>query len=149
MEEFTVRTADGTLTIALEELYGFPDRTDHWGGYSARGALTIHIGPYHVERGVLWFSTGEVWDFYTQLQKAYDDLNGEAHFESSEGQLQFAVRPRDAYLLAGKYQELAMPEETTTRLHFVARGDQSYLPETLVELSRFVATYGDNRGVPR
>jgi hypothetical protein len=52
MEDFTVRTADGTLKITLEKLHGFPDRTGPYGGYDAQGTLTIHISPYHVEQGL-------------------------------------------------------------------------------------------------
>jgi hypothetical protein len=150
MEEFTVRTAEGTLQVTVEEVYGFPDRTSHFGGYDVRGVVTIHLGPYHVDQGCLWFSTGEVWQFYTDLQKAYDDLTGSARFCSSDGQLQFALRLiRGGGTLEGKYQEKVIPEAEATRLYFVARNDQTYLVDTLRELSAFVGTYGDLRGLHR
>jgi hypothetical protein len=71
----------------------------------------------------MWLSTGEVWEFYAQLQKACDDLKDEARFHSTDGQLQFTVTPAGGALLAGKYQERATAEEATTRLYFVAHGD--------------------------
>jgi hypothetical protein len=144
MDEFTLTTGSDSLQISLDEVYGFPDRTSHFGGYDARGTVTLHCGAYHV-RGLLWFSTGEVWQFYTELRKAYDDLKGEALFRSSEGNLNFTVSFTrfGHWTLEGDYQEHL---HLNSRLRFEMTSDQTYLVETLAQLSEFVAKYGDNRG---
>lgn len=144
MEEFTLRADEDWVRIGLEEVYHFPEHTSHFGGYDVRGVVAIACRAYHV-RGPLWFSTGEVWQFYIQLQKAYDELAGEARFRSSEGNLDFTLRftSRGHWTLEGVYQERL---DISTRLLFEMESDQSYLVEPLAQLAQLVAMYGDNRG---
>lgn len=145
MDEFTISTSEDRVRISLEEVYGFPDRTSHFGGYDVRGVVAIHCGIYHI-RGPLWFSTGEVWQFYTQVQRAYDELAGEARFCSSERNMDFTLRftTHGHWTLEGVYQEHL---DIATRLLFEMESDQSYLVETLTQLRHLVAVYGDNRGL--
>lgn len=145
MEGFEIRKGFDFIHIWPEEIFGFPDHTSHYGGYEARGQVEICCGFYRV-RGPLWFSTGEVWQFYTELLKAYNDLDGMAQFKSSEDNLVFAVTFKsDGHMaLKGKYQENPAYE---TWLQFEVRSDQSYLIEPLAQLAAIVAHYGDMRGV--
>jgi hypothetical protein len=144
VEVFTLRASERSLQVGLDEVYGFPDHTSSFGGYDVRGTVAIDGGAYQV-RGPLWFSTGEVWQFSTDLRAAYDALAGQARFCSSEGNLDFTLTfaPRGHWLLEGVYQENV---QYPTRLLFTLEGDQSYLVDTLAQLADFVATYGDNRG---
>lgn len=141
VEVFTLRASGGSVQICLDEVFGFPSRTSHFGGYDARGTVAIDCGAYHV-RGPLWFSTGEVWQFYTDLRTAYDALTGQVRFCSSEGNLNFTLRftTRGHWTLEGVYQEHL---HLTTRLVFTLESDQSYLVHVLAQLAHFVATYGD------
>jgi hypothetical protein len=144
VEVFTLRAGEDTVQVCLDEVFGFPAHTSHFGGYDAWGTVAIDFGAYHV-RGPLWFSTGEVWQFSTQLRTAYDALTGQARFCSSEDNLDFTLRftPRGHWILEGVYQEhLHLP----TRLLFALESDQSYLVDTLAQLADFVAIYGDSRG---
>jgi hypothetical protein len=147
MDEFKISAGADWVRISFDEVYGFPNLTSNFGGYDVRGVVTIRCGAYHV-RGALWFSTGEVWEFYSALKKAYDDLAGEARFGSSEGNLNFTIRftPRGHWTLEGNYQA---EHHNPTKLFFELEGDQSYLNETLKQLADIVATYGDNRGIQR
>lgn len=145
MDEFTLRGGGDSLQVCLEEVYGFPDRTSVFGGYDVLGTVVIRCGAYSV-RGPLWFSTGEVWKFSTQLRRAYDELTGEARFRSSEGNLDFTLRfnARGHWALLGVYQE---HHTVDTRLVFAMESEQSYLVETLAQLAQVVAAYGDNGGL--
>jgi hypothetical protein len=131
----------------VDELYGFPDRTDYYGGYDTESNVEIKCGAYRAI-GVIPVSTGEIWQFFSELQNAYRTLHGEAHFHSYEGNLDFvlAFGGQGHWTLEGTYQEhLHLP----TQLRFQIEGDQSYLPTTLTQLAQFVAKYGDNFGIPR
>lgn len=147
MDEFTLSAGEDSVRICLEDVFGFPDHTSHFGGYDARGVVVIHCGAYQVQ-GPLWFSTGEVWQFYTELRSAYDDLSGQARFCSSEGNLDFTIRftTRGHWSLEGTYQEHL---HVNSRLVFQMASDQTYLVETLAQLAHFVTTYGDNQGQRR
>lgn len=142
--EMTLGGSD-LLHLWLEEVYEFPERTSYFGGYDARGTVAIHCGPFRVHDS-LSFSTGEVWQFYTELLKAYNDLAGEARFRSSEGNLEFTLRFGwgGHFLLKGTYQAVL---DMGGRLQFDMGSDQSYLAKPLAQLAQFVAKYGDNRGL--
>jgi hypothetical protein len=145
VDGFEIRTGGDFIRLCLEEVFEFPNRTSFFGGYDARGRVDIQRGPYHAY-GSLWFSTGEIWQFYTELLKVYDDLTGEARFRSSEGQLEFTITFRFGghLTIEGVYQEVSVD---STRLLFKTGSDQSYLIEPLAQLAEFVAKYGDNRGL--
>lgn len=145
MDGFEIRTGGDFIRVCLEKVFDFPDRTSHFGGYDALGRVDIQCGTFRAY-GSLWFSTGEVWQFYTELLKAYNELAGEAQFRSSEGQLEFTIRFRFGghLTIEGMYQEVSVD---STQLLFRMGSDQSYLIEPLAELAQFVAKYGDNRGL--
>ena len=145
MDGFEIRTGGDFIRVCLEEVFEFPNRTSFFGGYDARGRVDIQCGPYRAY-GSLWFSTGEVWQFYTELLKAYNDLAGEARFRSGEGQLALTItfRRRGHLTIEGIYREDFI---NGTQLLFEIESDQSYLIEPLAQLAQFVAMYGDNRGL--
>jgi hypothetical protein len=147
MDEFTISTGHDWLRLTFDQVYRFPEHTSHFGGYDVGGMLTLRCGAYHVH-GSLSLSTGEVWEFYSALREAYEALAGEAQFHSSEGNLKFTLRftTRGHWILEGKYQER---DDIPTKLTFEMEGEQSYLNETIRQLANIVATYGDNRGIPR
>lgn len=145
MEGFEIRTGSDFIHVCLDEVFGFPDRTCHYGGYEAQGTVGIQCGSYRAH-GSLWFSTGEVWQFYSELLRAYDDLSGEARFRSNEGNFELVVTftSRGHLTIEGMYQENL---GNSTGLQFEIESDQSYLTEPLAELAQFVTKYGDNRGL--
>jgi hypothetical protein len=145
MEGFEIRVGFDFIHVWPEEVFGFPDQPRYFGGYDAQGRVEIQCGPYHVY-GSLEFSTGDIWEFYTELLKAYNDLAGKAVFQSGEGNLQFTItfRSRGHLTMVGMYQAIL---GSGTQLLFEMNCDQSYLIEPLAQLAEFVAKYGDNRGL--
>jgi hypothetical protein len=146
-DAFEIRIGSDFIRLALERVWGFPHRTCAWGGYDAQGWVDIQCGPYRVH-GPLWFSTGEVWQFYDELRRTYDELSGQARFHSYEDNLMFTLMftARGQVTIRGVYQ--ARPDNDS-RLDFELVTDQSYLAEPLDQLAQFIAKYGDNRGVHR
>ncbi len=150
MEGFTLRSVRDMVQVRLNKVHGFPDTTSHFGGYDAEGTVDIWCDPYHV-RAPFWFSTGRVWQFFQELQQAYTQLAGSARFHSTEDELDFTLTfptaplsARGFWVLEGAYRH---DLRYRTQLLFEMSNDQSYLIDTLAQLSRFVARYGDNRGV--
>ncbi len=147
VDGFEIRVAGDFIRLWIEEMSGFPDHTSYLGGYDAHGVVDIKCGPYRVHDS-LWFSTGEVWQFYTELQKAYNDLAGQARFRSDEENLDFtlAFTGRGHFVIAGVYRQYF---SNNTLLQFEIESEQSYLIKPLAQLAAVVAKYGDNRGIKR
>ena len=145
LNEFVVAGKQGFIRIKCNEVIGFPKETSHFGGYDAEGITEIKSGNYFVN-GELWFSTGQVFEFYTQLQKCYHELKGKATFSSSEKNLKFEldINKLGQIIIQGYFQELASEENI---LQFEFESDQSYLEQTLQELKKIVDHYGGLKGV--
>jgi len=144
MDSFSVRGFNGFLEVGIEKIFGFPDQTSHFGGYDTESRVKVESNGFSVD-GKLWLSTGEVFDFYTSLRQAHEKLNGSAKFESSEGNLLFAIN----YELLGRVSiqgEFRDNKQEDNFLRFEIFSDQSYLNRTLVELTQFIRKYGDNSG---
>ncbi|WP_047155482.1 WapI family immunity protein [Aneurinibacillus tyrosinisolvens] len=145
MEGFILKGEQGYLQLHLDEVYGFPEQTSHFGGYDAEGTLEIKSNNYFV-RGKLWFTTGEVCSFYEQLGRAYDLFSGEATFSSSEVNLEFKITfdSRGHAVFKGYFKEL---HHLDNELKFEIESDQSYFESTLADLKKFVQKYGGLKGV--
>ncbi|WP_139997450.1 hypothetical protein [Paenibacillus paridis] len=146
MKGFVIRGKLGCyLQITLDELFGFPKTTSHFGGYDVKGTVEIKSGSYFV-MGELWFSTGEIYLFYNQLVQCYKDLEGVAKFCSSETNLEFEIkfRNRGQVFIQGAYKEF---ESLDNELKFEIESNQSFYLETLEGLREIVNLYGDLKGV--
>ncbi len=116
MEDIAIRAGTDSIWLRMDRVYGFPDSTSFFGGYECDEMLEIRCGHFLVY-GALVFSTGQVWQLYTDLRKAYDALSGEARFVSSEGNLEFTIRfgSRGYWGLLGTYRE---DEPSRNKLEF-------------------------------
>ena len=145
MNGFTITGKRGFIRIELQNASGFPKDTSHFGGYEAEGIIEIKSGNYYIF-GELWFTTGDVYDFYKQLDKCYRELNGIAVFSNYENSLELEVvfNRLGQVVIQGSFQEKAYVEN---ELQFEIESDQSFLTSTLEELRKFVDHYGDSKGV--
>lgn len=87
MNEFTIAGKQGFVRIELNEVFGFPNQTSYLGGYDVQGKIEIKSGNYYVKDAELWFSTGQIYKFFMELQKCYNHLKGGATFSESENAL--------------------------------------------------------------
>ncbi|MGL1889094.1 MAG: hypothetical protein OCD76_21455 [Reichenbachiella sp.] len=144
-EEFLLKAENGFVRIALSNIYGYPNETCHWGGYDTKSTIEIVCSNYKV-LGELYISTGEIYNFYQNLQKCHKSLSGEAYLRSYESNLEMKlVFDNLGHVeISGTFQEVHMER---TELKFELETDQSYLTQTLTELSNIHDKYGDNKGV--
>jgi hypothetical protein len=145
MNGFTIKGKQGFIRIELQNASGFPKETSHFGGYDAEGIVEIKSGNYHV-LGEIWFTTGDIYEFYKQLDECYRQLKGMAVFWNYETSLKLEVgfNHLGQVVLQGYFKEKAHMEN---ELQFEMESDQSFLSSTLGELRKFVDHYGDSKGI--
>jgi len=146
MHEFVLRGKEGSFAqITIEEVFGFPNMTSHFGGYDARGTVEIKSGNYYV-KGELWFSTGEAYQFYNQLVRCWADLDGVATFINHEANLNLEVKfnNRGQCAIVGYFKEFAHEDN---ELKFEIESNQSFFVETLDGLKKVVNHYGGLKGI--
>lgn len=145
MEQFSIKGYNGHFEIELVEVFGFPDRTSPWGGYDVRGSFRIKINEYSAY-GELWFSTGEIYQLYHDLQKFYDTLNGTVRFNTYEYNLEFEILiDKSGHItIQGRY---IATHTRHNELLFEIVSDQSFVGNTLAELQRIVQKYGTKEGI--
>lgn len=148
MNDFIVRGKQGCfLRITLNDVIGFPETTSHFGGYDVKGIVDIKSGSYYV-KGELWFTTGETYEFFNQLDRCYSDLQGVAVFCSSEANLKFEVKfiNLGQVVIEGYFKEFY---DRDNELKFEIESNQSFFVETLDGLRKIATMYGDQKGVNR
>ncbi|GBG58439.1 hypothetical protein SPFL3102_02161 [Sporomusaceae bacterium FL31] len=96
--------------------------------------------------GELYFSTGQVYTFYHQLNHAYENLSGKVVFineydKTLEVKIEFDDKGR--VLITGRYQEFTHENNV---LIFEISSDQTYFFATIQELRTIVKKYGGLKG---
>jgi hypothetical protein len=142
---FRIPGQDGFIEIHLDEIFGFPEKTSHFGGYDVKGTVHIKSNGYSIKDN-LWFSTGKLYNFYHELSICYDKLEGSAKFISSEANLDFSMFfDKSGFVkINGIY---VANYAINNRLEFEIKSDQSYLKESISQLKKIVIKYGDNKGI--
>jgi len=148
VNEFEIEGKMGFIRIEFIEVFGFPEQTCYLGGYEVKGKVEIKSGNYYVKDAELWFSTGQVYEFFVQLHKCYFDLKGGVTFLESENNFKFdlSFNGLGQINIRGYFQELASEENI---LQFEFDSEQSYLATTLHQLKGIVDYYGDLKGMER
>lgn len=146
MDEFMIGGRDGYIRITLDEVLGFPHETSFYGGYDVKGKLDIQSGNYYVKGAEVWFTTGQVFQLYVELQEMNRQLLGRASFTNAESDFEFALEMTrlGQITIHGRFKELPSEENV---LHFAFESDQSYFDSTLKSLKTIVVHYGDMKGV--
>ncbi|KAF5062087.1 hypothetical protein DSECCO2_308390 [anaerobic digester metagenome] len=81
MEIFSLKGYENEkISLELNEVLGFPDTTSYEGGYDIICTLTINVGCYNVICEEYYSATGAVYNFSNELQKCYDNLEGQAEY---------------------------------------------------------------------
>jgi hypothetical protein len=133
------------IKLQIAEVYGFPDEIAYGGGYGAKGILEIQVGSYKVCANH-YFTTGELYNFYCQLQKSYDNIFGEAILQNIERELQLQILfdKTGKVLVLGEFQ--ARPD-MRTKLCFELHSDQSVIGIMLKDLKYICQVFGDVNGI--
>ncbi len=144
MERFTIKGNDGFIKIGIKEVFGFPNKTSHTGGYDCMADIEINIPGYRAT-GDFYTSTGELFEFFSSLKQGQENLNGIAEYLTLEGNLNINV----TYNELGQVRILGFFQQSMhieTLLKFEISSDQSYIKYTLDELEILVKKYGDLKG---
>lgn len=147
MESFNIIGKKGYVLIKFLEVYGFPDSTSFAGGYDVKGSIEIKSGGYSA-CGELWFSTGEIYNFFSGLIKCHKELNGRVEFLTTETNLKMSVDfdKLGHVIISGEYVERY---DEYNKLTFEIFSDQSYLQETISDLNVIVKKYGGLKGISK
>lgn len=144
-DEFLLRADNGFIHIKFETVFGFPDKTSHWGGYDTKSIIEIVTGSYSA-KGQLYISTGNFYDFFVKLKECYQKLTGEATLESYEKNLKLNIvfDGLGHARIVGTYQEYYHDKN---KLEFDLKSDQTYLYQSVAMLEYVYDKYGDNKGI--
>ncbi len=147
-ELFVIQGESGNyLQVAFREVYGFPESTCSWGGYELRSALEIKSGGFYV-KSILFRSTGELYELYQQLLLCNKSLTGSASYITYENNLtMIAEYDNTGHVnISGRFAEQLGPDNALT---FEFATDQTFIQQTLKQLSQIVSKYGGMAGIKR
>lgn len=147
MEEgFDIQGESGNFVrLTFREVYVFPETTSFWGGYELRSTLEIKSSGFRVN-AQLFTSTGEIFLLYQQLQQCNELLTGRAAYSSSEQDFAFTAEYDNTghITISGIFTERMTGDNA---LHFEFLTDQSFIQNTLFQLSKLFRKYGNMQGV--
>ncbi len=145
MEKFEIIGENGFIRIYLTKVLGFPDTTSFFGGYDTESTIEIKSSSYYL-KGFVWITTGNIFDFFQELEKCQKNVRGKAQLESYEQNLQLTVEYDEVghVSVKGKFVEKYMEENI---LYFEIKGDQTFMNSTINELEDIHKKYGGNKGV--
>jgi hypothetical protein len=144
MEEFELKGQNGFIIIRINEVFGFPNKTSHFGGYDCILGIDIKVGNYNV-KSQFYSTTGELYDFYNKIKECQAELNGLAEFNSYENNLEMTAKYSFGNVaIFGKFQENMTMDNL---MEFDFYSDQSYLKNTVEQLNQIVNKYGGMKGI--
>ena len=145
METITISSETDFIKIKINRALGFPNKTCHWGGYEVECDLEIYSDGFAVKSN-LYTSTGEFYNLFITLKKCYEDLKGEAHYISFEGNLRinFLFDKLGHITVKGEFSKQFI-HDNNLRFEFVT--DQTFLSSTISDLELLYEKYGDDYGV--
>jgi len=144
-DEFLLTVENGYIYFKIENAFDYPDKTCAWGGYDTQSTIEIKASNYFV-KGVLYISTGDLYNFYIRLKECYEKLTGESTLESYEKNLTLKVifDGSGHAKVEGSFKENF---SINNELEFELSTDQTYLAPTIAGLEDIYNKYGDNKGV--
>ena len=133
------------ISLSIEDLLGFPATTSWAGGYDGKGTLKIVSENYRYQ-GPLYFTTGELYGFYIELQKCYQTLKGSAILRNYESAFYMELTMDKLGKVACRGWSKEMPSRSN-RLEFEIDTDQTFIKQTIDDLEAVVKCFGDMRGI--
>ena len=145
MEKFEIKGEKGFFRISLTRIIGFPETTSAFGGYDTESTIEVKSSNYYF-KGLVWITTGNIFNFFQELEKCQKNLKGIAQLESYEKNLQLTVQYDELghIVITGKFIENHIGRNI---LYFEIKGDQTFINSTISELETIYKRYGDNKGI--
>ena len=145
MPAFVITGLNGSIQLTMEKIFGYLEETSHFGGYEAWGTLHIKARGF-TANDLCYFTTGELYTFYQQLQACYNSLTGKAILINTECnlELQCEFNKFGHVILTGRFQADHIESNI---LHFEIKSDQTHIKNTLSQLEAVYDIFGDNKGI--
>jgi hypothetical protein len=147
MIAFRFTGLDGAIELTIEEVFGFPNETSYGGGYGARGTFSVKSGGY-AAKDMHYFTTGELFEFYTQLKVCYENMRGEAELTNTERKLELKCSFDKLGHVTFKGNFQSRPAIGNI-LRFEVASDQTQIRESLGLLEKVYGVFGGMTGVKR
>ena len=148
MDEFVLAGDNNNyLKIKINEIFGFPNETCHFGGYDTKSQIEIKTDGFSV-LAQFYISTGEIFEFYKHLSAANYSLTGIVYFRSYEGNLDSQIKYDDTghISVTGTFSK---QNWFGNLLKFDFKSDQTYVHHTLNQLKIITDKYGDMKGIKK
>lgn len=145
MEYLVIKGDNGnSIKIIYAEVYGFPSKTCHFGGYDVRAKVEIKSGGFSVNKD-FYTSTGEIYTFFDKVKICNQELKGAAKYASYEEDLEFVL----TYDNFGKVAVKGFFKDNYLKniLNFEFNSDQTYISEFINEFQQTINKYGNNLGI--
>ncbi|WP_213188651.1 WapI family immunity protein [Cloacibacterium caeni] len=146
MEKLSIKGESGNfIEIIYLEVYGFPDNTSHFGGYDVLAKINLKSEDFTINSD-FYTSTGEIYNFFENLEKCNKNLSGSVKFISCEDNLEFFVSYNNLghVNINGSFHNHSI---LNNKLTFELISDQSYISETLKNFQPIIDKYGNNSGI--
>ena len=146
IDDFFIQADNGQIYLKIDQAFGFPTDTCHWGGYDTQSRIEIKSANYSV-KGQVYISTGNIYNFFRQFEECYKTLKGTATLESYEKNLLITLDfdGLGHVKITGTFNEMY----NLNKLDFEMKTDQTFLADTLDSLTKIYQKFGDNKGVTR
>ncbi len=145
MNRFAINGNNQFIKFTFLEVYGFPEKTSFKGGYDIKAIVDIASGEFKLQ-SVLFTSTGELYQFYSDLKKCNQDLFGKAHYTTYEKNLTFHVGYTGigSTIVKGIFTGQSIGEN---EFKFEFHSDQSFITIAIQELASIFSEYGGMKGL--
>ncbi|MBW8361090.1 MAG: hypothetical protein K0M56_02750 [Kaistella sp.] len=145
MESFTLKGENGYIKIILQDVFDFPHRTCHWGGYDAKAKIEIKSGNFQVNSS-FYTSTGELFLLYESLKESNELLKGKVLYKNYEENTFISLTYDNLghIIIEGSFSEENLLYNV---LKYEFNSDQSYIKYSLLELDIIAKKYGGMKGI--
>ncbi len=144
-KEFFLRGDNGHVHLKILEVFGFPMKTSHSGGYDTLSSIEI-ISKGYKANGELYISTGEIYEFGQQLEENNRTLNGVAKLYSTESNLKIEAEFDGIghVFIKGSYRE---DYSYDNELGFELVSDQTFMTQAINGIKQIALIYGTKEGL--
>ena len=143
VDEFFLSAESGYIHLKINEVFGYPETTCFSGGYNTRSSIEIVSSNFKVN-DIVYISTGELYEFYSQLNECYRTNEGTAKLNSSENDLNI-----DVVFDGLGYADICgfLQDGNENELKFQLSTNQANILQIISELSDIYKKYGDMQGL--
>lgn len=137
------------VKLEILNVYDFPNRTSFRGDYDINCKLEIDVGNYLVKTDNYLSPTGTLYNFYIDLKRCFDSLNGHSTYNVyiPENDLKMELDFKNGHIfINGLYRDDPSLKNVLT---FEFKTDQSYFPPVIKSLKNIVDIFGDNKGIKK